>query len=638
MTEDIKTTDILVLLVEDESDFVDQFQGAVKDINTRNDLPVTIALETVNTLGAAIAHLDEFFVDVVFVDITLPDAQGVSTIQAITEQFPGIPVISLIQVASWVEAIRSAGAGTRDVLLKRDIRSDEILRLSYHAYEQKQFNDQLMESQEAYKSLVDHLPEGVFRMDDQLRYTLVNKEFNRLTGLSTSLVTGKHDYELYNEASAAELGECLKQALSKRDWIQTEHDLTTVDGRRISVQIIRGPVIDAESEIIGIQGVMRDVTEHRKVLENQRWSDRFEGMEALAKHIVHRVRDHLAPIALTAATIKEKCTDPEIGKLTDMIVSLSTKAGESLQNISAISPTPLLTVMDIDLQLVLENVIYFIRQHLPPDVHLTARIADKLPSVRGDFGSLIELLEILGKNAWEAVGESGRITLTADVIDIASAKSLSGQLTQAVRIRCEDTGPGISKESQKLIFDPYFTTKDPHQHSGTGLAKSMALAKQLGAELRLDTSIKKGTAFELVMAAESPHTEAPASEDYRGSGQLILLVDDEESILNTEKLFLESNGFRTLSASNGAQGLSLYLEHSKEIDLVITDVTMPYLDGSALVNAIREENVNVPIFIITGISATSEPATLKGLEINAVIRKPFTPRDLLNKIHEALIN
>jgi len=623
--------EIMVLLIEAEGKIAIEFEQCIAEINSSPLLNFAIVLVTKTSLQEAHQHLEEYLVDVVFIDTNLPDAQGITGIEALLKQFPEPYIIAIARIESWFPIIMSTAKGRADCLMRHEISTESISKLTLHAYEKNQYDQEITESREIYRSLVEHLPEGVFRTDRDLNIVFCNDQFAEMIGMPSKVIIGKKHTDLFDSESAKGLRRNIAQAFEQRAWVDAELELTTYSGKTLYVQVVCGPVVDKSDEVSGIQGVIRDTSEHKKLIRQQRLSDRFEGMEAIARRVVHQVREHLAPIALNAAMIAEKTTDLEIQRLSEQIISSTTQSGQILQHVSSLGQTPTISIMEVDLKLVIDHIKNFVDLKLPKTIQFVLRAHDSLPPAKGDFGTVIEMLEILITNAREALQGEGKITLSIHFKETLHDESNH----PSVVFRLEDDGLGIPKHLRSEIFDPYFTTKDAMLHPGTGLAKCMALSRRLDARLRLDYDYTSGAAFEFSLPVAAPEPKSPSTEQ-KGLGQIILIVDDEEAVLKTEKLFLENRGFKVITAANGAQGLSLFLERQDSLQLLITDISMPYMDGLALMKAVQEKSPDLPILVTTGTNQSDEQAKLKELGVTAVLCKPFAPRLLLEKVHEAL--
>ncbi len=211
-----------------------------------------------------------------------------------------------------------------------------------------------------------------------------------------------------------------------------------------------------------------------------------------------------------------------------------------------------------------------------------------------------------------------------------------------VLLQVEDTGTGMSPAIVEKIFDPFFTTKEVGKGTGLGLSTSLAIVKSHGGFIRVSSEPGKGTTFEVYLPAQAaaPHEAAAkaAAELPRGRGELILVVDDEASIRAITKATLERFGYRTLLASDGAQGVALYETRHDEIAAVLTDMTMPVMDGPTAVGHMRRIDPAVRVIAMSGLAISGEAARARarGLDVQHFIPKPYTAETLLMALRQTL--
>jgi CheY-like chemotaxis protein len=239
--------------------------------------------------------------------------------------------------------------------------------------------------------------------------------------------------------------------------------------------------------------------------------------------------------------------------------------------------------------------------------------------------------------------KGGKLSLSAQnlTLDEAYAKMYpEAQVGPYLLLTISDTGSGIPPEHLEKIFDPFFTTKERGKGTGLGLATVLALVKGHGGFLSVKSEVGKGTSFRIFLPA-SPAAEGEAAPVERealplGSGQFLLVVEDEESIRDILKTTLETYGYSVLSASDGAEAVSLYAEHIGEISLVITDMAMPIMDGPATIRALQRMSPSLPIIAISGADWEEKAAEGTGLKIEAFLSKPFTSERMLRRVAEVL--
>ena len=623
---------IQVLLVEDERRYVTEIATCVEDINRSCGFDAAIALEFAASLRAAIDHLNAYFVDVVLLDLSLPDVQGITSIQEISQRFPKLPVVVLTNLSNWGSMIRSADAGGRDFLVKKGLTPEELRRAVYHSYERKLADDRLRQALEIHQTFVDNLPVGAFRKDLFGRYLFVNQVFCDIVGYDAADIVNHGDRELFSGHSAQLLVSEDRDLISSKQVSKLNTDLKTAEGKSFQAEIVKMPILSVEGEVDGIQGILSDISGRKKTDDQQQIADRFAGMEALSKEIVHQVKNRLAPVSLNASILESMCDSPEMIKLCREIKEATTKSGETVQHLLMFSDENTMVKMPVDLELVLADLSRFVKRSAPKGIDFAVHSAANLASIEADFTSVRKLLEALCKNAWESMDSDGRITVTLKNSINKQLNSPTAPGSKVVLIRVQDSGNGISSDIRDRIFDPYFTTKDPEQYLGMGLTSCMATVRGLQGTIRVESKGMQGSCFEVSLPALESDSAPLSKEKRQGSGQTILLVDDEGLIINTGKTFLESRGFHVITANDGADAIGKFTRHADKIDLVITDLTMPHMDGVELSKAIRNQAPLVPILVVTGLEVRENLERLEGLGIAGVLSKPFSPEKLLDQI------
>jgi CheY-like chemotaxis protein len=246
-------------------------------------------------------------------------------------------------------------------------------------------------------------------------------------------------------------------------------------------------------------------------------------------------------------------------------------------------------------------------------------------------------------NARDAMHEGGVLTIRAEntTLDESSAAMIpDAQAGPYVVLEVADTGSGIPKEVLAKIFDPFFTTKEQGKGTGLGLSTVMGIVKSHGGFLKVSSEVGRGTSFRAFVPAsiDARLLEEPSLVRHfrRGSGELLLVVDDEASIRNVTSTMLRKHGYEVVLAGDGTEALALYVQRQAEISAVLTDVAMPHIDGVALTRALMRLNPKVRVIASTGFGDNARMAELRSLGAAAFLSKPFTTDKLLQVVHEVL--
>jgi two-component system cell cycle sensor histidine kinase/response regulator CckA len=211
-----------------------------------------------------------------------------------------------------------------------------------------------------------------------------------------------------------------------------------------------------------------------------------------------------------------------------------------------------------------------------------------------------------------------------------------------VMITVSDTGPGMSAEIQSRIFEPFFTTKEMTKGTGLGLSTALTIVKSHGGFINVYSELHRGSQFSVYLPAieTAEVTEAGAlkADLPLGKGELILVVDDEESIREITRGTLETFGYKVLTANDGTEALAIYADKKNEIAVVLTDMVMPFMDGPATIRALQRMNPNVRIIAASGLG-TAQRAGEGSLEgVSVFLTKPYTAEKLLKTLAQVLKN
>ncbi len=266
--------------------------------------------------------------------------------------------------------------------------------------------------------------------------------------------------------------------------------------------------------------------------------------------------------------------------------------------------------------------------------------AADLPSIVADRGQVEQVLLNLAVNARDAMPHGGTLTIETSLADLDDgyARLHPGvDIGRYVELAVSDTGTGMSAEVAAHMFEPFFTTKPVGQGTGLGLATVYGIVTGAGGSISVDSEEGTGTIFRLffpAVAAAALATSAAAAGDARGNGETILVVDDEPPVLQLTSRILRQNGYATLEAGTFEEALSLASSHN--LQLLLTDSVMPRVSGQTLAGRMTELRPGLPVLYMSGYSPDMMSAQHAPAERMMFIQKPFTSRDLLEKVQAAL--
>ncbi len=261
-------------------------------------------------------------------------------------------------------------------------------------------------------------------------------------------------------------------------------------------------------------------------------------------------------------------------------------------------------------------------------------------TVVGDPTQLHQVLLNLCVNARDVMPGGGALTISAENValdEYYAALNPEAHPGPYVCVHVEDTGTGIPPGIIEKIFDPFFTTKELGKGTGLGLSTTLGIVKSHGGFLQVYSEPGHGTKFHVFLPAETDFrgeaAEEATTELPRGHGELILVVDDESSVRQITRQTLEACGYRVSLATNGSEALAAYATHGPEIAVVLTDMTMPVMNGPVLIEVLHKLNPALPIIAASGLAADSQAASAR---VARFLLKPFTAETLLNALGQVL--
>ncbi len=403
-----------------------------------------------------------------------------------------------------------------------------------------------------------------------------------------------------------------------------------------------------------IYGLVQDVTELRRAekervkLEQQvMQAQKLESLGVLAGGIAHDFNNLLTSILGNADLAKSELSpsSPAQSYLDD-IETVSRRAADLCRQMLAYSGRGRFVIQPLSLNELVNEMAYLLTVSISKKVVIKYNFFPELPAVMADATQLRQVVMNLITNASEAIGEkSGVITLSTGVMDCDAAylegvvgDSATHTVGQYVYLEVSDTGCGMESETLQKIFDPFFTTKFTGR--GLGLAAVLGIVRGHHGALRVYTEKGRGTTFKVLLPAAEDRATAAEREldsrpEWKGHG-VVLLVDDEESVLSMGRRLLERSGFEVLSACDGVEAVKVFAVARERIRVVVLDMTMPHMDGEACFRELRRIEPNVRVIMTSGYSEQDIVNRFIGKGLGGFVQKPYKASDLLPKIREVL--
>ncbi|MGK7937351.1 MAG: CBS domain-containing protein [Xenococcaceae cyanobacterium] len=475
-------------------------------------------------------------------------------------------------------------------------------------------------------------------LDNQILFW--NRGAEQLYGWKQEEALERDANELLDRESLTELNKIQQIVREKGEW-QGELNQVTKAVKDLVVEsrwtLVKDEAGNPQSYLV----VNTDITEQKQLQNQFLRAQRLESLGTLAGGIAHDLNNILAPILGFAKLLPLKL--PNVDEQTKeyfKIIETNAQRGSALVR-------QILTFArglegdrgTVQIRHLIAEIKQIIEETFPKVIELTISGPKNLWTVNGDINQLHQVLMNLAVNARDAMPNGGQLTIKGEnfTVDAAYAQlHLDAQPGSYVLITVADTGVGLPAEIIDRIFEPFFTTKEPGRGTGLGLSTVIGIVKSHGGFVDVVSEKKRGTQFKVFLPASNTAAIAlEATEELPpGNGELILVVDDEPSILDVTKATLETYNYRVLTARNGIDAIALYTQNQAEISVVLMDLIMPEMSGLTAMRTLRKINPSVKLIANSGLAERDKITAAERIGIKAFLSKPYTAENLLQQLKE----
>ena len=534
-------------------------------------------------------------------------------------------------------------------------RLEKVIHIATDIAEHRRLEREIEERRSYLESILANAPDAIVTMDAQHHIIEWNPGAERLFGYTREEVVGQNIDELITGTDDDVTKEALgltQRAMSGKGTPPTEAVRYRKDGSPVDVMISGSPIFTG-NQVSGTIAVYTDITERKRTEEALRRHERLAAIGQLAGGIAHDFNNLLTTIMLYAQmALKNPDLPPDLANSLKTIVSESRQATDLVQQILDFSRRSPIETHPVDLEPFIKEAFRVLQRTIPESISPLLKVEVEEHAVpptvaplrvNADPTRIQQVLVNLVINARDAMPEGGKLVIGLSRVDIGpDEKPPVREMVPGkwVCLSVSDTGIGIPLEVRPHIFEPFFTTKPPGRGAGLGLAQVYGIVAQHEGFIDVETEVGKGTTFRVYLPAhEVEEVEAlkkkKAPSPPAGKGESILLVEDNDSIREAGQEFLESLGYRVLTAANGRMALRVY-QTAEKIDLLITDVVMPEMGGKELVRELKKREPGLKTLAITGHLLTREQRDLEKEGILDIIYKPFDVNILAEVVRRVL--
>ena len=531
------------------------------------------------------------------------------------------------------------------VLYDRENKIQGIVCIAPDITDRKLVKKALQESEKKYRTILENIEDGYFEVDIAGNFTFFNDSLCEMFGYSKDELMGMNNRQYMDEENAKKLYQTFNTVYTTGksdkgfDW-----EIIRKDGTERSVESSVSLRTDAEGEPIGLRGVVRDITEKRRLETQLQHAQKMEAISTLAGGVAHEFNNALMGVMGNIELLKMELPEDErrakyfeamnesghrMSRLTDQLLAYSEGGKYNAKNLK------------LD-DFVIET-LPILQHDLSPEVRVETHFP-KVSYIRADHAQMQMVLSAIVANSNEAIEDEGLIRIAAETKDIDEdfTKQHPGLKPGSyVCLTIKDNGKGMGEETKDGIFEPFFTTK--FQGRGMAMAAVYGIIKSHDGAITVDSEPDKGTVVRIYLPAisaesreqEEKAVKEPKVEIAMGEGT-ILVIEDEKQLVDLFRQILERLGYRVLVAETGKEAVELAKTFDGQIDLALLDIKLPDMDGGRVYPLIMEARPDMKVIVCSGYSIHGPAQDILDAGAEGFIQKPFLIAPFAEKLKEVL--
>ena len=533
---------------------------------------------------------------------------------------------------------------TSSVIRNAKGEPEKLVIVNRNITERKKAEQALRRSEADFRSVVEDAPYGIYRASLNGRFLQVNPALRKMLGYELEQDLLKQDLATAIFQHDAEYHRLIELLASTEELRDVEMEWKKHDGTPITVRCSGRRIQGQDSVSTYFEVFAEDVTEKRVLEKQLRMAQKMEAIGRLSGGIAHDFNNLLGVIIGYSRVLRKALSqDNALGEHALEIEKAGQRAASLTKQLLAFSRQQVLTPAVLSLNTLVSDMEKMLPRLLGEDIEVSLALDPDLRNVKADQSQIEQVIINLAVNARDAMPSGGKLTLqTANVeLDQAYTRHHPGsRVGKYVMLAVRDTGVGMDAATLTHIFEPFFTTKELGKGTGLGLATVYGIVKQSTGYIWVDSAPGKGASFQIYLprhegcGAPREPKAAPA-EKLRGS-ECILLVEDAEPLKKLAQTFLESAGFRVLSAGSGEEALEVATRFSGRFDLLLTDVVMPGMNGRVLAEQLLSRQPEIKILYMSGYTDSFIAGHGVLNPKTHLLHKPFTEEVLISKVREVL--
>ncbi len=499
--------------------------------------------------------------------------------------------------------------------------------------------EDLKESEQKYRGLVDNALVGIFRSSTDDRFLYVNDALVKIFGCESA-----------DELLSTPISSRYKKPEDRQFLLDTLKEKGKLPYYEIRILTPSGQLKTLAASVVLqngiISGVNVDITEQKNLEEQLRQAQKMEAIGVLAGGIAHDFNNILSAILGFAELLRMRMTaDTKSRTYIDQILKASERASQLTHSLLAFSRKQVMTISEVDLNDLVAKLGKLLVRVIGEDIELRTVLQPKSTPIMADGGQIEQIIMNLATNARDAMPNGGILTIVSGLEEVDQAFCEARGCETPGRyalLTVSDTGTGMDEDTRKRIFDPFFTTKETGRGTGLGLAMVYGIVHQHSGFIDVESEFGKGTTFRVYLPALAAtavsSTAAHLPQPIARGTETILVAEDDPTLRELLQIVLESYGYKVVPAVDGQDAVAKYAENKDNIDLVILDMIMPKTSGMEAYRIIKGMKPEIKALFLSGY--TADRIRKEGLipENAGLAAKPISQHDLLMTVRNMLNN
>lgn len=520
----------------------------------------------------------------------------------------------------------------------------EVIEYSLDITEKVEADHLLLVQKQLFEDIARCSGDWIWETEKDGRITYLWGDYENILGFTKEALIGSPIFDLISPENRESFQTAFNRAVDTKSEIGLhETKILNKDGRILNFRINSIPFWKDE-EFIGYRGVFKDITQFKSAEDQLRQSQKMEALGTMAGGIAHDFNNVLfgmmGYIELAKQSLSE---DSPIQRDLNQSLKAAERAKDLIQQILTFSRQKEFETQIVNIAPIIKESLKLIRASTPSTIFINHNISSQQAYILAEPTQIHQIIMNLCTNAIYSMKDTGGslfLKLSQELFSKSNTTILPVEEGEYYILKISDTGCGIPEEIKKKVFDPFFTTKPQGEGTGLGLSVVLGIIKDIGGNLEIESTPGNGTIITIylpVSEREAIENETSKTDDrlFTGTGK-VMIVDDEEMLIALQTKIIKSLKYEPVPFTSPTLALKYFLENPDDIDMVITDQTMPKLTGTQFCKAIHEKRPDLPLVLSSGIRMELSEEDQKATGIRKLLRKPLGVKVLADVLHEFL--